>query len=281
MSTCTRLPAIGLSLVACLAASAARAADPNATLRYVSVAVQRDANDEQTLLGTLSLPLAERRWLQVSVGQTRTVQDAVRHRAGVLGAAAGHVGDGWLASFAATHRTDGERLRQTDWLATLEGRGEGFDVGLDGSYRASRRQDMSASAVQRVNGAGLGLHGGLMLGDRARLYGSAIRYDLRRRDDSPSLVQTPLPGPSLLARDELALRRSVQAGVSYRFDQVALSAEYLGDRVLDSTSTLHTVQLKAMLHLAPGWTLAPAMGHTRNAAHGGVNFGALTVTRGW
>ncbi len=280
MNATSLLPAFGLSLVACLAASATWAADPNATMRYVSVGAQRSSSDEQSLLGTLSLPLAQRHWVQLSAGQTRTTLEAAKHRAGVLGAATGFIGDDWLASLGATRRSDGERLRQTDWLATLDWRGDGANVGLDGSYRDARRQDTSASGVQRVHGGGFGLHGGLMLGERTRLYGSAMCYDLRRSGNLPSLVQTLTSGASLLARDELALRHSVQAGVGYRADRAALSAEYLGDRLMDGGGTLHTVQLKAALELAPGWTITPAVGRTRSD-QSGVNFGAVQLTRDW
>lgn len=307
-------PRIGLALAACLAASAAQAADPNADTRYLSVSTQRDARHNGSLLGTLSLPVGQRQWLQFIGGQTRVAQDAVPHRASVLGAGTGYVGDAWLASVGATHRRDGERYRQTDWVATVEWRDERFNIGLDGSYRDARQQGTVATpappsgtarvpVAQRVKGAGLGLHGGLMLGARTRLYVGAMHYNLRSQtrqngsvsgggNDPVGIVGALLNSPSLLARalstraswvarDEVALSRSVQAGASYRFDQVALSAEYLGDQVLDAPGTMHTVQVKAALDLAPGWRLAPAVGRTRSDAHGGVNFGALSMTHAW
>lgn len=308
-------PRIGLALAACLAASAAQAADPNADMRYLSVSTQHDARHNGSLLGTLSLPVGQRQWLQFTGGQTRVAQDAVPHRAGVLGVGTGYMGDAWSASVGATHRRDGERHRQTDWVATVEWRDRSFNIGLDGSYRDARQQGTVATPAppgdtalvpveQRVKGAGLGLHGGLMLGARTRLYAGAMRYDLRSRTrqngsvsgaganapagivgallDSPSLLARSLSTrASWVARDEAALSRSVLAGASHRFDQVALSAEYLGDKVLDAPGTMHTVQLKAALDLAPGWRLAPAVGRTRSVEHGGVNFGAVSMTRAW
>lgn len=308
-------PRIGLALTACLAASAVHAADPNADMRYLSVGAQRDARHNQSLLGTLSLPVGQRQWLQFTGGQSRVAQHAVPHRAHVLGAGTGYAGDGWWASVGATHRRDAERYRQTDWAATVEWRDERFTIGLDGSYRDARQQGTVVTPTptggtamvpveQRIKGAGLGLHGGLMLGAKTRLYAGAMHYDLRSRtrqngsvsgaggndpagivsallDNPPLLARSLSTRASLVARDEAALSRSVQAGASYRFDQVALSAEYLGDKVLDAPGTMHTVQLKAALDLAPGWTLAPAVGRTRSDEYGGVNFGALSVTRAW
>lgn len=308
-------PRIGLALAASLAASVAQAADPNADMRYLSVGAQRDAQHNQSLLGTLSLPIGQRRWMQFTGGQSRVAQDAVPHRASVLGAGTGYVGDGWGASVGATHRRDAERYRQTDWVATVERREERFNIGLDGSYRDARQQGTVATptpsggtamvpVAQRVKGAGLGMHGGLMLGAKTRLYVGAMHYNLRSRtrqngsvsgaggndtvgivsallDNSSLLARSLSTRASLVARDEVALSRSLQAGASYRLDQVALSAEYLGDKVLDAPGTVHTVQLKAALNLAPGWTLAPAVGRTRSDEYGGVNFGAMSVTHAW
>ena len=275
---------IGLAWAAGLAAAPARADDPNAPLRYVSLGAQRDAQSNQSVLATLSLPVGQRHWVQFSGGQTRIAGDSAPYRAGVLGAGLGTLGDGWLAAVNATQRRDGERFRQTDWLATLEWRGEAGEIGLDGSHRDARRRDATLPGVQRVKGAGFGVHGGVMLGERARLYGAAMRYDLRREGGgsapAPSLLQALAGRSPQVARDELALRRSVQAGLSHRFDAVTLSAEYLGDKLLDAPGTVHTVALKAAFDPAPGWTIAPSIGRSRDGDEG-LNFAALSLTRRW
>lgn len=275
----------GLVLAAVLAASAARADDPNAAIRHVGIGVQRDAGSNQSVLGTLSLPVGQRHWVQLSGGQTRTAQSGAAQRAGVLGAGIGTLGDGWLASLNATHRRDGDRFRQSDWLATVEWQHETFDIGLDGSYRDARRRDATLPTALRVKGAGLGLHGGVRLGERSRLYGAAMRYDLRSEGGggapaAPTLLQALAGRSALVARDELALRRSVQAGLSHRFDAATVSAEYLGDALLGAGGTVRTVQFKAGFEPLPGWTLMPAVGRSRSGGEG-VNFGALSVTRHW
>lgn len=266
-------------LAAALAASAALADDPNAAMRAVSLGVQRDAGDNQSVLGTLSLPVAQRQWVQFSGGRTRTEQD----RARVLGAGVGTIGEGWLASLNATHRRDGERFRQTDWMASVEWQAESFDIGLDGSYRDARRRDPALPTVQRIKGAGIGVHGGVMLGERTRLYGAAMHYDLRRDGGSapaPTLVQALTERSPLVAREEVALRRSLQAGLGQRFDIASVNLEYLGDKLLGDASTVHTVQLKAGFEPARGWTVTPAIGRSRGAGEG-VNFGALSLAHRW
>lgn len=291
---------LGLSL-------AAHAADPNAAMRYAEIGVQRDANRNQSVLGTAALPVGERLWLQLGGGHTRIAQEAVEHRAGVFSAGAGYVGDGWLASVVGTHRGDGPAYRQTDWVGTVEWRGERFDIGLDGSHRDARQQGSVAMptptggmapvpVAQRLKGSGVGLHGGVMLGAKARLYAAAMRYDFRtetRRSDAAgggdgllgdsSLLARALSSrASLVSRDEAALSRSLQFGASYRVsDTVVVSAEYLGDKVLDLPGTVQTLQLKGSLELAPGWTVTPAAGRTHSDGYGGVNFASLTLRRAW
>lgn len=305
-----------LTLAACLrAATAASAADPNAAMRYAEFGAQSDANSNRSMLATVALPFGQRPWLQFGGGQTRVKQDAVEHKAGVFSAGTGYVGDGWLASIVGTHRRDGEAYRQTDWVVVVEWRNENFNIGLDGSHRNARQQGTVATPTppsgnalvpleQRVKGSGLGLHGGVMLGENARVYAAAMRYDYRSSarqngevsgggGNSGGIVGGLLGNSSLLARalstrasfvsrDEVALARSAQLGASYRIaDPLTVAAEYLGDKVLDAPGTVRTVQLKAHVTLAPGWTLTPAAGRTRSQAFGGVNFGALTLTRAW
>lgn len=274
---------LALALAAGLAGTAALAGDPNASMRSVSVGAQRDANANQSVLGTLSLPVGQRHWVQFSGGQTRIEQDRDPQRARVLGAGLGTIGEGWMATLNATHRRDGERFRQTDWLASAEWQTEAVDIGLDGSYRDARRRDPALPTAQRVKGAGLGVHGGVMLGERSRLYGAAMRYNLRRDGPAapaPSLLQALTARSPLVARDEVALRRSVQAGLGHRFDIASVNVEYLGDKLLDAAGTVHTVQLKAGFEPLPGWTITPAIGRSRDSGEG-VNFGALSLAHRW
>jgi len=302
-----------LGLAACLGAGvAAQAADPNAQMRFVELGVQRDANHNQLVLGTVALPVGQRPWLQLGGGETRVKQDAVEHKAGLFSAGAGYVGDGWLASIVGTHRGDSAAYRQTDWVAAVEWRSERVNIGLDGSYRNARQQGTVATSTssgtalvpveQRVKGGGVGLHGGVMLGTNARIYAASMHYDYRTHTrqngevggsssggsldgllgNSSLLARALSSRASLVSRDEVALARSSQLGTSYRVtDKLLVSAEYLGDKVLDVPGNVHTVQLKASVELAPRWTATPSAGRTRSDEFGGVNFGALTVTRAW
>ena len=306
------LTLLAVGALAGAAAPAARADDaaPNADMRSISVAAQGDARSNRTLQTALTLPLGERAWFSVGGGQNHSEQDTVAHRPKVVAAALGYIGAGWRASLNATHRADGQAYRQSDWVGSVEWQGDRFDIGLDGSVRDSRRQatvstpdgqggTASVPVTQKVKGGGLGLRAGVQLGPDARLYGSYTRYHYQvatqqngASTGSSSAIGGLLGNRTLLARalstrasavnrDEAALSRSVQFGATYRFERVALTAEYTGDRVQDAPGTARTALLKAAVALGPHWTVAPAVGRTRTDAYGGVNFGALSASYAW
>lgn len=305
-------------LTLCLLATAAAAtaataaaedtAAPNAAMRFFSVTLQRDAEGNQALPVTLSLPVGQRAYVQLGGGRSRNRQQGATHRPAFVTGGLGYIGEGWQASLNAAHRRDGSVYRQSDLSLALDWQGEIVNLGLDGSYRHARQQgDVAAPdgqggsvpVLQRVKGGGLGLHGGARLGDRTQLYAALMRYHYHVATqhngasgapggavagllgDRSLLARTLSTRPSAVNRDEAALSRSLQLGASYRFDRVALSAEYIGDRVLDAPGTVHTALVRAALTPSPRWTVPPALGRTRSTTHGGVNFAAVSASVAW
>lgn len=280
-------------------------AAPNADMRYVAASVQRDAQHGQAVIALLSLPVADRGWVQFGGGQTRHEQNATARKAKVLSAGAGYIGGSvgsrWQASLVASHRDAGRDLRQTDWDGVLEWQGEPFGVGIDGHHRVARGASTLATPTapagmpveQRIKGRGVGLHGNVRLTDSFRLYAATMRYDYRVSTTSGSsaggsgggtslLSRTLLPSaPSFVSREETALNRSSRFGVSHRSEKLTVSGEFIADRVLDEPGTVRTVQLKAALYLTPQWTVTPTLGHTRSKTHGGVSFAGLAASHGW
>jgi hypothetical protein len=300
--------AVGLALLATIAAHA------DDTHR-AGASVQRDAHDNQLLVGTLQWPLPQQAWLRVGAGQSRNEQTALAHRAGLGALAGGYSSDTWAAAVQATHRRDGSRYRQTDTRGTLEWRHPIGTVGLDAAYRNAALEGTVAAptpqggcaevpVAQRINGSGFGLHGALPLNPTFEVFAAAMHYNYKTTtrqngavagagaNDPLAIVSGLLGNPALLAgalqarasavsRDEVALSRSAQLSATYRWTHVALTGEYLADRVLDTPGTVHTVQLKAALEVAPSWSLTPLLGRTRSDAHGSVGFGGLAVAYGW
>jgi hypothetical protein len=301
--------AIGLAL---LAATAAYADDTHRA--SASASVQRDAHDNQLLVGTLQWPLLQQAWLRVGAGQSRNEQPALAHRARLGALAVGYADDVWAAALQATHRRDGSRYRQTDTRGTLEWRHPIGTVGLDAAYRNAALEGTVATptpggtadvpVAQRIKGSGFGLHGALPLNSSLEVFAAAMRYDYKTTtrqngavsgaggNDPLAIVSGLLGNPALLAgalqtrasavsRDEAALSRSAQLGATVRWTSVALTGEYLADRVLDTPGTVRTVQLKAAWDVTPSWTVTPLVGRTRGDAHGSVGFGGLALAYGW
>lgn len=312
----SKLRTSGLSALGLLVATAAAAQNssdapaPNDGLRFVTAALQRDVNDNQSLQSSLSLPFGERWFVQFGGGQTRNEQEDVAHRPAILTGGLGYIAAGWRATVNAAHRQDGRRYRQSDLTISLDWLGQVLDVGMDGSYRDARQSGTvfapdgqggtgTVPVLQRVTGPGLGLRGGMKLGEHARLYAGVMRYEYRVKtrqngaaDGSGGLVGGVLGDRGLLARtlssrqsavtrDEAVLSRSVHLGATYRLDRLALTAEYIGDRVLDVPGTVDTMLLKAAITTSPSWTVVPALGRTRSSTHGGVNFASLSGSYVW
>jgi hypothetical protein len=298
------------ALLALLATPLAQADDT----RRAGISALRDAHDNQLWVGTLQWPLPHQAWLRVGAGQSRNVQPALAHRAGLGSLALGYDDDTWAAAVQATHRRDGSHYRQTDTSATLEWRLAQGTIGVDAAYRdaalagtvAAPTPNGSADVpvAQRIKGPGFGLHGALRLSPSFEVSAAAMRHDYKvttRQNgavsgaggNDPLLIVSGLLGnPALLAgalqtrasavsRDEAALSRSAQLGATVRWTSVALTGEYLADRVLDTPGTVRTVQLKAAWDVTPSWTVTPLVGRTRGDAHGSVGFGGLALAYGW
>jgi hypothetical protein len=143
--------------------------------------------------------------------------------------------------------------------------------------------------VQHVRGGGIGLHGSVRPTATFSVYASAMHYHYQvttRQDGTAAGTGLPLLAAlaapaSFVGRDESTLSRSAGVGASQRFERVTLSGEFLADRVLGTAGTERTVQLKAAVDVAPGWTVTPAVGRTHGNAYGDVGFAGLALSRAW
>lgn len=289
-----------LACITLLAAACAHAAEPapraapNADMAYVAASLQRDAEGNQALTGVLSLPMGQRAWAQLGGGRARVAQGPAARRTTAVQAGLGYIGDGWRTSIATGQRDGGDALRQSELSGMVEWRAERGSLGFDltrRQLRASGTVPASAGTAatpvrQRVTGTGVGLHGSVAPTSRLELYAAAMRFDNRVTTQQASTGQPQLLGvlpvsPTVVSREELALSRSSTVAVSYRFDTLTLTGEWLNDRALDSASSLRTARVKAAMDMAPGWRVVPALGRARNAETGGVNFAELTLLRAW
>ena len=312
LTSCT---AAALTLAAASTARAdGEAAAPNKGMNQVNASVQRDELHNQQVLATLGLAVSERGWVRLGGGQSRSEQAGTMQRPSIASAALGWLGDGWQLSGGAAQRRNGARLRQTDWMSSLEWRPTGAVLGADLMHRSAHAQGTVSTTAQGgtanlpvaedIRGNGVGLHGALQLSERLQLFGAGMWYHNRVTatqngaatgsasglpgvvdgllGNKALLAQTLLSRASAVTRDEAVLDHSAQVGASYRVnDQLAFTGEYLVDKVQAGGDTLHSVQVKAAFGFANLWTLTPTVGRSHSGQAGGVNYGALSIGYGW
>lgn len=291
------------TLIAALLLAAAAHADepaPNADKRALNLAVQRDAQRNQSAAAAVSLPVGDRAWVQLGAGESRS-RDAASgntYRPKQVAIGGGVAGKAWQASVNASQRRDGDALHQTDLAAAADWRpAEGVNVGVDATKRSARARGTLASTgggagtpvEQRVKGHGVGVHGAVAVTPRLSVYGATLRNHY-----TTSTQQTTSNSGGLLAglpllqnrvtainRDEAAMDRSSQLGATYRVsDRVALNGEVQQDRLHDGGS-LRSVQMKAAIAAGAGWTITPGVGRSRGPQGEGVNYGLLGASYAW
>lgn len=275
----------------------AEEAAPNADKRAVSAAVQRDAQHNQSAAAALGLPVGQRAWVQLGVGQSRSRDAAsgTRYKPTQVSVGGGVAGRRWQASLNASQRRDGSALRQSDVAAAVDWKPtDNVNLGLDVTHRNARARGTlpgSGGAAtpleQRVKGHGIGAHGAVAVTPRLSVYGATMRnhYKTTTTQATPSnggLLAPLLPSRvSAINRDEAALAHSHQLGATYRVsDRVALNGEVLQDRLLEG-GNLRSVQVKASVAAGAGWTITPGIGRTRGPQGGGVNYGLLGASYAW
>ena len=268
-------------------------AAPNADKRAIHTAVQRDARGNQSAAASVSLPVGRQAWVQAGAGRSRSRDAATgaAYRPGQVSLGIGVAGRQWQAGINATQRRDGDKLRQADWGGAVDWKPtDGVVVGVDATRRSARaRGAVAGSAVeQRLKGRGVGLHGAVAVTPRLTVYGATMRNKYQSSTTQTAAAQPGLLGvlagnrASVVNRDEAALDRSHQMGVTWRVsERVALNGEYTQDRVFEG-GQLRSLQLKAAIAAGDsGWTFTPGIGRSRDARGGSVNHGSLAASFAW
>lgn len=289
-----------LLLLAALLAGLAHADEPapNADKRALNLAVQRDAQRNQSAAAAVSLPVGQRAWVQLGAGQSRSRDAAsgTTYKPRQLSVGGGVAGRAWQAGLNASQRRDGDALRQTDVAAALDWKPtDHVNVGVDAAHRNARARGTLAAGgggaatpvEQRVKGHGVGVHGAVAVTQRFTVYGATMRNHYQTTTTQATTGNGGLLAPllpnrvSAINRDEAALARSHQLGATYRVnDRVALNGELLQDRLLEG-GNLRSVQVKAAVAAGAGWTLTPGIGRSRGPQGEGVNYGLLGASYAW
>lgn len=273
---------------------------PNADKRALNLAVQRDGQRNQSAAAGVSLAVGDSAWVQAGVGQSRS-RDAVSgtsYKPKQVSVGGGVAGKAWQASLNASQRRDGSALRQNDVAAALDWKPtDNVNLGLDATHRNARARGTVAASgggaatpvEQRVKGSGVGVHAAVAVTQRLTVYGATQRNHYRTTTTQTSsnngglLAGVPLlqNRVSAINRDEAALDRSHQLGVTYRVSEhVALNGEVMQDKLHDG-GDLRSVQMKAAINAGAGWTLTPGIGRSRGPNGAGTNYGLLGASYAW
>jgi hypothetical protein len=287
-------PSILVATALLLAGSArAEEAAPNADKRAINIAVQRDARGNQSAAAALRLPVGRNAWLQAGAGQSRRRDEAagttLKPRQVAVGG--GVAGRQWQAGLSASRRSDGDRLRQTDWAATADWQpADAVNLGVDAVKRSARARGAGPAVVeQRLSGHGVGVHGAVAVTPQLSLYAATMRNRYRSSTtQAAGSGQGGLLGPvlgagrvSVVNRDEAALDRSHQLGATYRLGgRVALNGELAQDRVHQG-GKLSSLQMKAAIDTGSGWTLTPGLGRSWGPQGERVSYGSLGASYAW
>lgn len=264
-----------------------------AGMRYVSVDVQSDNVDNREWLATASLTAGDHVWLHAGLGRGKSPLDTETLETDVAGGGFGIRGEHLQLTLNFNSRKDDDRYEQRDWTTSFGWRNDTFGIGIDGMARETSTQTVQTVTLpilgprsivlnQSVDGHGFGLHADVNVTEQLNLFAGGMSYSYDDiASNRPVLARLVNLSGSGITREQAILDRSYNAGLSYRFDLLDLTAEYLNDKTLDSGDIVHTALLSAAIFVGEHWLLTPSVGASSSDRLGDVTFGALSLSYGW
>lgn len=290
--------------------------NPNAAMRYAALSTQSDSAHNHESTGSLSLTFGDHAWAHLDAGKARAQQGNGALNPSVVNLGGGLVGQRLGVTLDFGRRKDGSRYDQRDWSSALDWHNDRFGLGIDGMHRKTEVKAVApvtsggvtygVPIAESLKGSGFGLHARFNPTERLTLSLAGMRYsyDTQTRqsgtiatnggnsgllntivnnalNNRPLLAQQLLVQTSAVTREAAILQRSWNVGIGYRFERVALAAQYFNDKALDSDDVIDTLKLSAALFLDEHWTVSPAIGRSNSDQVGGVTFGSLSASFGW
>lgn len=286
----------GIAIIQDAVAASGDASKPNAGMRYVSVETQSDNAHNRQSLATLSFTLGDYVWLHAGGGKTKA-ESATATGTGTdtidSTLATGGLGlstKRWQYTLDFISHSDGDDYKQRDWTSSLTWRNDHFGIGIDGMRRSTDTQTPVTGQFGRItryvgesiDGHGVGAHVDVNLTDHLNVFAGGMSYSYGDvSTNHPVLTRLLYLGGSGITRDQALLDHTYHGGVTYQFDKVALSAQYISDTALDSGDVAHTAQLGATIFIGDHWTLNPLIGSSSSDQNGKVTFGSLSANFEW
>lgn len=291
---------------------------PVSAMRYVSLDASSDNADSRQYSSIGSFTLGNHMWLQGTLGK---LTDDSSNGLGDLqnfGIGTGFKGEHVQLSINFSHYKNDDSYKQRDVSAAVEWYSERFAVGVDALHRniddsyarsftdtfpVLGTRTIAVQADEALTGRGFGAHGSVNFTDRFSLSLGGMSYSYDRdvaigTDVSASqypliaqyienrintLIQDNLARRSgqTLTRNVVPLDNTYNLGLSYTFDTVGFSAQYIHDKLLDSDATTDTLSLAASLFIGDHWMLAPQIGQSSSDIADDVTFGGLSISYNW
>jgi hypothetical protein len=297
---CLALMLIGLTSFV----NAAEEASHVAAMRYVSLDTQGD-NASRQYSGTGSFTLGNYMWLQGTIGQITADNNHSLGDVQQFGVGTGFSNGVVRLGVNYDRYKDDDRYQQRNLLTTLDWTGERISIGLDIARRSTDNSidttlgqtNISVRVDEKLIGNGIGLHADFTLTDALSMslggmsYNYDSNYELTASTNLPLLQRLLTRYPTIaelvylnnsgVTRSLALLDNTYNFGLSYQFNTVALSAQFLRDEGLESDVVTNTGLLSAAVFIGDHWLLSPAIGQSRSSDADSIGFGGLSLSYNW
>lgn len=285
-----RIAGVGTLLLASVAAHGGE--DPAERSGRAALAIDVDQEDSRHVDGLLGYDFS-RGWGELRVGRLTVESDEDSFDATSGALAAGYRFEVIDMSASYAYREDSDSLEQHDFQAELTYRFATGSIGLDVFLRSAqyetaasierrRRDPIAIRLTESVEGRGVGLHGDVHVSTALTLFASAMAYDYDEPADLPAgLTRWERVVVSGITRDDVWLQDTINAGASYQFAVLTLTADVTRDTVLYTDERILTSSLLASIPLAEHWFVSPWIGYSDAELVGGTAFGGVEVSVSW
>jgi len=264
-----------------------------AGMSYVSIGAQSDDADTREWLASASLALGDYVWVHAGFGRDKSLLESDTVETTLANGGIGIRGEHLQLTVDFGSRRDDDAYEQRDWTGSFGWRNDVFGMGMDGMSRSTTIQTTQTRIVpivgarsvlleQSLDGRGFGLHADVNVTDRLNLFASGMSYSYDDVETNrPALARLLNFSGSGITREQAILDRSLGAGLSYQFELVGLSAQYINDETVDTGEVIHTALLSAAITAGKHWTFTPSAGWSSSDELGDVLFGGVSVSYGW
>ena len=296
-------------------------ASPNSAMQYASLDTMSDSDHNRDSQARVSLGIGDHYWAEFGGGKSRSQQQSSAGgnvlKSTLYSAGFGATGKRWLSSINFSSRQDGSNYKQHDWNASADWSDVRFGVAIDVMNRNTEINSLSRligpnggtldiPLRESAKGNGFGLRGHFNATEAFSLVAGGMKYNYnisttqtgtvivngnvggvvntlvnRFLTNRPLLSQRLLTRASAVSRQEQILDYTYDAGISYQFSHVGLTAEYINDKPIDSDDKTKTYQLNAAVMIGEHWMITPQVGVSSTTQFGNVGFGGISIQYAW